>query len=117
VSTQITQATRLIVAQRSWGRCEVCGQARATEMSHRRPKGMGGTSVAERHGPAWLIHACNHCHQQVIEKDREHAREMGWLLLPAETPEMKPALLHTLHGHGWWYLLANGDIQAVISST
>lgn len=108
MSTQITTATRRILRERSGGVCEVCGAARATEASHRRPRGMGGTSLTHRHGPAWVIDACHDCHQGRIERHRVEALAHGWLLDAGQDAAATPAWLTLIYGTGWWFLLDDG---------
>lgn len=111
MSTQITSRSRAVVAERSNGICEICGQARAVEMSHRRPKGMGGTSITGRHLPSWLIHACSDCHRGPggVESDRTRALTNGWLLGPMDDASRTPVLLVTMYGRGWWLLDDDGS--------
>jgi hypothetical protein len=115
MATQITPETRRLLAERSAGVCEICGRARATEASHRRPKGMGGTSVKIRHAVAWLIHACHGCHQgrDGIESDRDRARMMGWLVGPLDDAAVIPVYLHTRYGVGWWLLDDSGCYRSL----
>lgn len=114
MSTQITPATRQLLAERSGGVCEVCARRRATEASHRRPRGMGGTSIKARHLAASLLHLCHDCHQgpHGIERDREHAKSMGWLLGPLDSPTETPVWLATKYGTGWWMLDDDGCYTA-----
>lgn len=76
---QITKATRAIVAERSNDTCEVCGQEEATQMHHRRPRGMGGSRDARIHQPSMLLHLGNDCHHY-IEHNRDEALDEGWLV-------------------------------------
>jgi hypothetical protein len=91
----VSTADRLLVLARSNGVCEVCGQARATNVHHRMPRGMGGTNRPIE-SPAWLLHVCGSgttgCHGR-IESDRTRAQAAGWLLVGQETPETRPARL------------------------
>lgn len=107
----VSTADRLLVLARSGGICEVCGQARATNVHHRRPRGMGGTSRAIE-SPAWLLHVCGQgntsgCHRR-IENNREEARAAGWLLLPQQDAAVTPVRLAC----GWVVLLDDGDYAA-----
>lgn len=79
----VTERDRAIVLDRSGGMCEVCGAARATNVHHRRGRGMGGTRRAI-HSPAWLLAVCGQgntsgCHGR-IEGDRTAAEANGWAL-------------------------------------
>ncbi len=78
-----TPQARNIVAERCGGMCEVCGVARATNVHHRRGRGMGGTRRAI-HTPAWLLAVCGQgntsgCHRR-IESNRPEAERNGWAL-------------------------------------
>lgn len=88
MSTQISDRTRKALAERSQGRCEKCGNARATQAHHRRPRGMGGASLTVKHGLSSLLHLCDRCHGRV-EGNRARALSKGWLIdqndpLPAD---------------------------------
>lgn len=70
-----------IVLDRAGGMCEVCGAAPASNVHHRRGRGMGGTRRAI-HSPAWLLAVCgmgntSGCHGR-IEGDRTEAEANGW---------------------------------------
>lgn len=79
----VTARDRAIVLDRSGGMCEVCGAAPASNVHHRRGRGMGGTRRAI-HSPAWLLAVCgmgntSGCHGR-IEGDRVEAERNGWAL-------------------------------------
>lgn len=91
----VTPRDRATVLDRSGGMCEVCGSARATNVHHRRARGMGGTRRAI-HSPAWLLAVCGQgntsgCHGR-IESSRTAALDAGWLLGPSDDPST-PVLL------------------------
>lgn len=87
---------RAIVLERACGLCEVCGERAASNVHHRRARGMGGTRKAI-HSPAWLLAVCGlgnvtGCHGR-IESNRTEALEAGWLLGPRDEPS-RPVRLH-----------------------
>lgn len=92
----IPQTTRDAVAARSGGTCELCGQAPATQLHHRRPRGMGGANRAGVHHPAGLLHVDDTCHQHA-ETHRAHARRNGWLVPQGTDPATVPVRMW----HGW----------------
>lgn len=71
-------AARAAVMESTQGRCAGCG-SKATEVHHRYPRGMGGTSRVSVGGPWNGIPACSGCHAWA-ESHRERARDLGWLL-------------------------------------
>lgn len=81
---QITRQTRDIVAERSGGLCEVCRVERATQMHHRRPRGMGGSRLSKTHQPSMLLHVGDGCHAW-IERNRQVSLAEGWLLRQSES--------------------------------
>lgn len=98
----IPKRVRLLVAERSGGICEGCGQAPATEMHHRQYKSRGGKDTPDN-----LLHLCgwgNHtgCHGKAHQGGGE-AR--GWSVHSWD----KPLNVPFQDGSGtWWFLLADG---------
>ena len=106
----IPKPVRELVAKRSGGVCEGCGQARATDMHHRRFKSRGGKDT-----PSNLLHLCggmyglpggNHsgCHG-IAHSGRQGALRgwavpSGWME-PAEFPYQGP-------DGSWWLLDRTG---------
>jgi hypothetical protein len=96
MSAGVLTRDRVLVITRANGMCEVCGEAPASNIHHRRPRGMGGTRRAI-HSPAWLLAVCGQgnasgCHGR-IESDRYAAQVAGWLLGPLEEPSTCPVRL------------------------
>lgn len=75
---------RQAVAERSGFVCEVCREARAVHIHHRKLRSQGG-----RHEPANLLHLCNRCHRDV-HANPERSYSLGFLVRgwadPAEVP-------------------------------
>ena len=67
--------------------CERCGRP-ATNVHHRRPRGMGGTKDPTIHDPSNLVALCGSgttgCHGW-IESNRAQARWEGWLISRHDT--------------------------------
>lgn len=102
----ISRANREIIIWRSDGVCEICAHARATNMHHRRPRGMGGTT-RNIHTPAWILHVCGSgttgCHGY-IEGNRTLAYRNGWLLRANQIPATTPAWIR-----GTGFVILNDD--------
>jgi hypothetical protein len=89
--------------------CERCGIEPATNIHHRRARGMGGTKT-QIHTAEWLLHLCGSgttgCHGY-IEAHPEISYSKGWKLrrghIPEQTPVQTPA--------GWVILTAEGDYK------
>lgn len=74
------KAAKGIVRARSNGVCEICGQARATNFSHRLAKGHGGPWLASNG-----LDACGHgnysgCHGERLHQRPTEAERAGWLV-------------------------------------
>lgn len=100
--TAISQTTVDLINERSGGVCEVCEAAPASNLHHRRARGMGGTR-AQIHGPEWLLHLCGTgttgCHGY-IENHPEISYSKGWKLRRTREPAISPVQLG-----GRWYIL------------
>lgn len=90
--TGFSPAVRALVAERSNGVCEVCGNERALHHHHRRARNMGSTKRPETNMPANAIHACARCHTDLIEKHRSVALLCGWLVGQYSDPGSVPLL-------------------------
>lgn len=90
---------------RSGGVCEVCGNGRAVERHHRRPRGMGGSSEARTNSAANALHVCGVCHR-LIEANRTLALLLGWLL----PQSADPAASRVMYRGEWTLLGESGDV-------
>jgi 5-methylcytosine-specific restriction protein A len=104
-AADIPQAARIGVAARSGSMCELCGQRRAVEVHHRRPRRMGGTRWAGIHSLANLVHLDEVCHDWA--EDRSVLADAAGVRLvhrgdvdPAEVP----VWLASVNGTGWYLL-------------
>lgn len=89
---QIPGRVREIVKERSGGFCEVCAQAWAVQIHHRRPRALGGSRDPATNQPSNLLHLCLQCHQH-IESHRGQALRQGWLVRQAHNPKDVPVFL------------------------
>jgi hypothetical protein len=76
--------TRQTVPARSGGVCERCLQCRATEMHHRKSRGVGG-----KWSPANVLHACHDCHMWITNHPEE-AYLNGWSVRSHDDPQQVP---------------------------
>lgn len=80
--TGFPAAVAELVLARSEGACEImarCCTHTATDLHHRRPRGMGGSGRDDTNTAANALAACRACHMWV-ESNREWAIENGFLL-------------------------------------
>ena len=85
------KAKRVVYA-RDGGKCLRCLQE-ATDVHHRKPRGMGGSSDPElNYGLANLVSLCRHCHDRVHANPGE-SYELGWLVRSGLDPLEVPILV------------------------
>lgn len=87
---------------RNGGICELCGAARATDVHHRQPRGMGGARgqrAARVNALSNALALCRVCHD-TVERDRPAAIAHGWLVPRHEDPAATPAFLDVWLGRG-----------------
>lgn len=70
------------VKARSGGVCELCRDAPATHMHHRRLRSQGGRDTVEN-----LAHLCNICHNVTIHGNPDWAKRHGWIVSSWAAPE------------------------------
>ena len=124
VDTGPNKATRSLVLDRAQGGCELCGVQlhdgitwlRSNSVHHRRPRGMGGSSLAAINSPANLLLLCGDgtnpmagCHGR-IESNRTAAYDAGWLVHFAADPA---EVLVTVFGDVQVHLTHDGTYQEV----
>lgn len=111
----ISGHTRATIMMRDQYACVVCGRTvinRPGSIHHRKPRGMGGTSVSEN-DPSNLIILCgtgtsaNGCHQRV-ENHRGWARKYGYICRMRYAPDMVP--VRYWDGRYYW-LNRDGSIE------
>lgn len=60
---QIPRVNRQIAQGRAMGQCERClTYTLDGDLHHRRPKGLGGSKLLDRHDVANLVYVCRPCH-------------------------------------------------------
>jgi hypothetical protein len=95
---------RRVVALRSLGVCEGCGQRAAQEWAHRIARSQMG-----RWCPSNGLHLCSAgCHARA-HANPAWARDMGWILRAGSDPAAAPVWLAA---HGWALLDPDGGITA-----
>lgn len=109
-ATQLTPITRRTLMERCAGVCEKCGHQKATEAHHRKPRGMGGTMLTDKHQLSNLLALCTTCHAW-IESERNKARmlNLGWLVDQHQDPRVIPALLYNPNHWGPARFLLHDD--------
>ena len=97
-----SDVVRARVMARSGGFCEVrvagCWDE-ASQIHHRRPRGMGGSRSPATGGAANACAACTPCHNH-IEQNRVQARDKGWIVRQSADPAQVP-----VYRYGRWVLL------------
>lgn len=73
-----TARVRTLVHIRAEGCCEICGQY-GTDIHHRVPRGVGGSSDPRINLASALLLLCRKCHRW-IEENRAAAYAAGWLV-------------------------------------
>lgn len=96
-----------LVLARAAESCERCGFAPPSQLHHRKPRGAGGTSDPAINLPSNLLALCAPCHLEV-ERDRDVAREQGWLVRNEHNPANRPVWLA---GRGYCFLTDDGSIH------
>ena len=99
------KATVHIVQERAQGVCERCGHQPGAETQHRKPRGMGGTSLPSTNYPSNLVWLCRPCHRHVEVVDRKGAYPAGWLVPRTQDPTQWP-VKHAQFG--WVFLRDDG---------
>lgn len=102
-----TANVKLLVNDRTQGRCDYCGLTihTAAQYHHRRPRGLGGTSDPALGSPAncLLLHPA--CHER-IERNRSDSYDNGWLVRSGMDPAKQPVKLW----NGWAWLHGDGTL-------
>lgn len=83
------QQTAQLVTARNLGMCLRCDDKPGSQIHHRTPRGMGGTSDPAINQPPNLVWICLDCHQQ-IESYRSRAYNDGWLVRRGADPSVTP---------------------------
>jgi hypothetical protein len=109
------EKAKALAQARSYGLCEGCGIPGHLDPHHRMTRGSGGVhgaaSVASN-DPRNLLMLCRVCHDRTLA-DAAACIAIGWVIerRSGVDPYSVPAKIHTVNGHGWWYLLENGGYE------
>lgn len=108
VTAEFSPATKDAVRARSGSVCEVCGAASAVTFHHRRSRSMGSTKRPESAAPSNCLHVCDFggCHN-LIEKHRNLATLLGWLVPSTFNPASQPVL----YRGDWARLGEDGSVE------
>jgi predicted CxxxxCH...CXXCH cytochrome family protein len=111
MSDGVSRKVAELVIERDQGMCVVRvthdkGAKAGEQIHHRRPRGMGGTTVEWVNQAPNLIYVCAACHAH-IERYREQAMTMGWLLNGKDRAENTPL---RYSNKGFKYLTTDGQV-------
>ena len=95
------EVTRAAAFEANLGKCAGCAKP-ATEVHHRRPRGMGGSSRPEIGDASNAVPLCRE-HHHWAEHNREEARRIGWLLEDWQEPDGTP-----------WWASPRGSVRWVL---
>jgi hypothetical protein len=105
--TGFSPDVRRAILARSENYCEVMAPGcalMATDIHHRRPRGMGGTVRPESNLASNGLAICRACHLR-CESMRNWARENGFVLLQSDNPAEVPV---------WWRCGWDGSRKALV---
>lgn len=106
------EVAKALAQARSYGLCEGCRAFTALDPHHRMTRGSGGVHGAASEAsndPRNLLMLCRTCHSLTLD-DAPACIEVGWVIerRAGVDPREVPAKIHTVNGHGWWYLTEDG---------
>jgi len=109
------EVAKALAQARAFGLCEGCRMPGGTDAHHRQTRGSGGVhGTAEKvsNDVRNLLMLCRPCHDLTLS-DALGCIEIGWVIerRAGVDPHGVPALIHTVNGHGWWYLTEDGGYQ------
>lgn len=109
--SDVSQAVRALVLDRSQGLCERDWCGPADHVHHRHPRQMGGTRLAWVNRAGNLLHLAYRCHAWVETQERALAESFGWLVPMGVDPLTVPVVLcsPTL-GRSWVLLRDDGGL-------
>lgn len=107
-ATEEETACRSVVAKRSGGFCETCGEPGALDKAHRVARSQGGEWRASN-----ILDLCRRCHHDEHHAHPAQAYERslgggGWHLHSGANPLVEPVLLHKGSRYDWALLDDNG---------
>lgn len=96
-----------LVTARSGGNCEIMSTGciyQASQLHHRRCRGMGSTKRPETNAASNCLHLCERCHAKV-EAMRAWALDNGFLVLQSQDPRSQPV---------WWRCAESGGLKTMV---
>ena len=109
------EIAKAVAQARSFGSCEGCRDFTHLDAHHRMTRGSGGVHGAAAdvsNSPQNLLMLCRTCHDRTLNAAAE-CIEIGWVIerRSGVDPLGVPAKIHTVNGHGWWYLTEDGGYR------
>lgn len=109
------EIAKAIASARAHHLCEGCRAFTALDAHHRMTRGSGGVhgvAAAVSNDPRNLLMLCRGCHDRTLS-DAAACIKIGWVIerRAGVDPRDVPAKIHTVQGHGWWYLTEQGGYQ------
>lgn len=106
------EAAKALAQARSYGLCEGCRASAPLDPHHRMTRGSGGVHGAAgvvSNDPRNLLMLCRICHDRTLA-DASACIGLGWVIERRAGVDARdiPAKIHTVNGHGWWYLTEDG---------
>lgn len=113
------EVSRDLARARCFGMCEGCrAYGRVLDPHHRRTRGSGGVhrAAAEAANDVRnLLMLCREqCHESTLDaRTVAECIAKGWVIerRSGADPFDTPALIHTVNGYGWWFLLEDGGYR------
>lgn len=109
------EVAKALAQARSFGLCEGCRLPGKLDPHHRMTRGSGGVhgvAATASNDVRNLLMLCRPCHDLTL-RDAGSCIATGWVIerRSGANPGEVPALINTVNGRGWWYLLADGSYQ------
>lgn len=109
------EIAKALAQARSYGLCEGCRAFTALDPHHRMTRGSGGVHRAASdvsNDPRNLLMLCRVCHDRTLA-DAQACILIGWVIerRAGVDPREVPAKIHTVQGHGWWFLTEQGGYR------
>lgn len=106
------EVAKAIASARAFSICEGCRAFTTLDAHHRVTRGSGGVhgvAAGVSNSPQNLLMLCRGCHDRTLNAAAE-CIEIGWVIerRSGVDPREVPAKIHTVNGHGWWFLTEEG---------
>lgn len=110
------EVARDLARARCFGMCEGCrGFGSHLDAHHRRTRGSGGVhgvAATRANDVRNLLMLCRPCHDRTLDHHTmAECIGKGWVIerRSGMDPFDTPALIYTVNGYGWWYLVEDGS--------